>query len=136
MVVMNMIVNTSDLVGFEAETQKRNKAAAKAALSKLIASWESKQANKAKKLGGFGLLAVSLAACNSSNDLTDSSGVEHASVDAAITSNDAAITTAATTAALTDTGGTVHTSVNSAINSNLSKFKNESSAVEPQQKAP
>ena len=117
MVVMNMIVNTSDLVGFEAETQKRNKAAAKAALSKLIASWESKQANKAKKLGGFGLLAVSLAACNSSNDLTDSSGVEHASVDAAITSNDAAITTAATTAALTETGGTVHTSVNESINS-------------------
>ena len=122
MVVMNMIVNTSDLVGFEAETQKRNKAAAKAALSKLIASWESKQANKAKKLGGFGLLAVSLAACNSSNDLTDSSGVEHASVDAAITSNDAAIataaTTAATTAALTDSGGTVHASVNAAITSN------------------
>ena len=61
---------------------------------------------------------MSLAACNSSNDLTDSSGVEHASVDAAITSNDAAITTAATTAALTDTSGTVHTSVNAAINSN------------------
>ena len=96
---MNMIVKTSDLVGFEAENQNKNRAA-KAALSKLLASWESKQANKAKKIGGLGFLAVSLAACNndSSNDLTDASGVTHASVDAAITSNDAAIATAAAAA--------------------------------------
>ena len=62
---MNMIVKTSDLVGFEAETKNSKKAARKAALSKILAAWESKQANKAKKLGGFGFLAVSLAACNS-----------------------------------------------------------------------
>ncbi len=70
MVIMNMIVNTSDLVGFEAETEKTKKAARKAALSKLLATWESKQSNRAKKVGGFGLLAVSLAACNS-DDSTD-----------------------------------------------------------------
>ena len=104
MVIMNMIVKTSDLVGFEAENQNKNRAA-KAALSKLLASWESKQANKAKKIGGFGLLAVSLAACNNdSNDLTDASGFTHASVDAAITSNDVQIANGAETAALTYNG--------------------------------
>ena len=42
----------------------------KKAISKLVASWETKQAERAKKIGGFGLLAVSLAACNSSSDDT------------------------------------------------------------------
>ena len=63
---MNMIVNTSDLVGYEAETQI--KANNKNALAKLLKAWESKQAKKAKTVGGFGLLAVSLAACNTSSD--------------------------------------------------------------------
>jgi len=104
MVIMNMIVKTSDLVGFEAENQNINKAA-KAALSKLLASWETKQANKAKKIGGLGFLAVTLAACNdSSSDLVDTSGVTHATVDAAITSNDAQIANGAETAALTYNG--------------------------------
>ena len=69
MVNMNMIVNTSDLVGYEAETQniKANK---NTALAKLLKAWESKQAKKAKTVGGFGLLAVSLAACNTSTDDT------------------------------------------------------------------
>jgi hypothetical protein len=66
MVNMNMIVNTSDLVGYEAETQI--KANNKNALNKLLKAWESKQAKKAKTVGGFGLLAVSLAACNTSSD--------------------------------------------------------------------
>ena len=38
------------------------------AVAKLVASWEKKQAIRAKKVGGLGLLAVSLAACNSSSD--------------------------------------------------------------------
>ncbi len=61
---MNMIVNTSDLVGYEAETEENKKAARKASLSKILAAWESKQASKAKKYGSLGFLAVSLAACN------------------------------------------------------------------------
>jgi hypothetical protein len=64
MVNMNMIVNTSDLVGYEAETEENKKAARKASLSKILAAWESKQASKAKKYGSLGFLAVSLAACN------------------------------------------------------------------------
>jgi S-layer protein len=66
MVNMNMIVNTSELVGYEAET-KTTKASGTQALAKLIATWEKKQAN-AKRIGGLGLLAVSLAACNSDDD--------------------------------------------------------------------
>ena len=53
---MNMIVKTSDLVGFEAENQKTKTAAAKAALSKLIAS--NQTGKQSEKLGGFGLLVV------------------------------------------------------------------------------
>ena len=69
MVNMNMMVNTSDLLN-EADTEKNNKIAQKKALSKLLAAWESKSAQKAKTYGGLGFLAVSLAACNSSSDDT------------------------------------------------------------------
>ena len=62
---MNMIVNKSDLVGYEAV---ETKAAKKEALAKLVAAWESKQAQNARRFGGLGFLAVSLAACNSSDD--------------------------------------------------------------------
>ena len=62
---MNMIVNASDLVVSEAETNKLKKAASRDAVSKLVKLWESKQAQKAKTFGGLGLMAVSLAACNS-----------------------------------------------------------------------
>ncbi len=64
---MNMIVNKSDLVGYEAV---ETKAAKKEALAKLVAAWESKQARNARRFGGLGFLAVSLAACNSSDDDT------------------------------------------------------------------
>ena len=70
MVNMNMMVNTSDLVGYEAEMKEQKNIALKKAVSKLVASWESKQAKKATKLGGLGLMAISLAACNSSSDDT------------------------------------------------------------------
>ena len=60
---MNMIVNKSDLVGYEAVDRTTAK---KEALAKLVAAWESKQAKKAARFGGLGFLAVSLAACNSS----------------------------------------------------------------------
>ena len=66
---MNMIVNTSELVGYEAET-KTTKASGTQALAKLISTWERKQA-KAKRIGGLGLLAVSLAACNNDDDSAD-----------------------------------------------------------------
>ena len=67
MVNMNMIFNKSDLVGYEAVDRTEAK---KNALAKIVAAWESKQAKNATRLGGFGLLAVSLAACNSSSDDT------------------------------------------------------------------
>ena len=67
---MNMMVNASELVGSEAEKNKISEMALKKAVSKLVASWEKKQAARAKKIGGLGFLAVSLAACNSSSDDT------------------------------------------------------------------
>jgi len=140
MVNMNMIVNSSDLVGYEAETKIETKGAVSKAqaLNKLLKIWEARQMQSGKKVAGFGLLAVSLAACNSDDDtpfaqsdidsavaavdlttdnaaavsaaLTDASGTSHATVDAAITSNDAAVTTAA----LTHTDGTVYATVDAA----------------------
>lgn len=65
---MNIMVNASELVASEAEMKKNSETATKTAISKLVASWEKKQATRAKKIGGFGLLAISLAACNSSSD--------------------------------------------------------------------
>ena len=75
---MNMIVNKSDLVGYEAVDRTEAK---KKALAKLVSAWESKQARNAKRFGGLGFLAVSLAACNSSSDASvcSSSGVSSAS---------------------------------------------------------
>ena len=67
---MNMMVNTSELVANEAETKKIAGTELKRAVSKLVASWERKQTSKATKLGGLGLMAISLAACNSSSDDT------------------------------------------------------------------
>ena len=67
---MNMMVNTSELVVNEAETNKNSGEALKNAVSKLVASWERKQAKKLARVGGLGFLAVSLAACNTSSDDT------------------------------------------------------------------
>ena len=67
MVNMNMIVNKSDLVGYEAVDRTEVK---KKALAKIVAAWESKQAKNAARFGGLGFLAVSLAACNSSDETT------------------------------------------------------------------
>ncbi len=64
---MNMIVNKSDLVGYEAVNSTK---ARKEALAKIVAAWESKQAKNAARFGGLGFLAISLAACNSSSDDT------------------------------------------------------------------
>jgi len=72
MVNMNMIVNASDLVGYEAENKKSKESARKDVLAKLVAAWESKNAKSAKKFGTLGLLAVSLAACNNDDDDTAS----------------------------------------------------------------
>jgi Ca2+-binding RTX toxin-like protein len=68
MVNMNMIVNASDLVGYEAENKKSKIESRKEILSKLVAAWEGKNAKSAKKIGTLGLLAVSLAACNNDDD--------------------------------------------------------------------
>ena len=71
---MNMIVNASDLVGYEAENKKSKESARKEVLAKLVAVWEGKNSRSAKKFGTLGLLAVSLAACNSDDD--DTSALE------------------------------------------------------------
>jgi hypothetical protein len=128
-------------------------------VSKLVSAWEKKN-SKVGRAAGVSLMALSLAACGSddttpfsqvdvdaaktasltgsdgtahatvdaavtSNDtaistaaLTGSDGTAHATVDAAVTSNDTAISTAATTAALTGADGTVHASVDAAVTSN------------------
>jgi len=70
-------------------------------VGKLTAAWEKKN-SKAARAGGVSLMALSLAACGGSDDtpfsqvdldtaLTDASGTKHATVDAAITSNDVTI---------------------------------------------
>ena len=97
-------------------------------VKKLTAVWEKKN-SKAARAGGVSLMALSLAACGGSDDtpyseadktaavttaLTDASGTKHATVDAAITSND----TAAIATALTDASGTKHATVDAAITSN------------------
>jgi len=90
---MNMIVSTSELVGYEAET-KATKASGTQALAKLISNWERKQAS-AKKVGGLGLLAISLAACNSDDDSTsDADAAALAAVQAQLTAALAAQATA------------------------------------------
>jgi hypothetical protein len=67
MVNMNMIVSTSDLVGYEAEKTNSTQSARKEALNKLVSLWEKKAAST-KRAGAFGMIAVSLAACNSDDD--------------------------------------------------------------------
>lgn len=75
MVNMNMIVNTSDLVGYEAEKIAKATSARSEALAKAVAIWENNQFKSAKRLGGFGMLAVTLAACNSDDDDTAAADV-------------------------------------------------------------
>jgi hypothetical protein len=108
-------------------------------VSKLVSAWEKKN-SKTARAGGVSLMALSLAACGSSDDdavsytqaqldlakttatadgataaLKDASNVAHASVDAAITSNDTTVTADAKTAALTHTDNTVYASVDAAF---------------------
>jgi hypothetical protein len=86
-------------------------------VTKLVNVWEKKN-SKVARAGGLSLMALSLAACGSDDDtpfsqvdvdaakatattaaLTGADGTVHASVDAAVTSNDTAIAAAATTTA-------------------------------------
>lgn len=110
-------------------------------LQKLVAIWEKKNSRVAKA-GGVSLMALSLAACGDDDTtpfsqadvdsakstattaaLTGSDGTVHASVDAAVTSNDATVKAAGSTEALTATDGTVYASVDAAVTagSNLSQ---------------
>jgi Ca2+-binding RTX toxin-like protein len=92
MVNMNMIVNASDLVGYEAENKKSKENSRKEVLAKLVAAWESKNSKAAKKFGTLGFLAVSLAACN--NDDDDSASADLAAQLAAAQAAQAAAETA------------------------------------------
>jgi len=97
-------------------------------VKKLVGAWEKKN-SKVARAGGVSLMALSLAACGSDDDtpfsqvdvdagkaaattaaLTGTDGTVHATVDAAVTSNDATVTTAA----LTGADGTIHASVDAA----------------------
>jgi hypothetical protein len=136
---MNMISTGTFLNEMEASDKQNN-----LLVKKLVGAWEQKN-SKTARAGGVSLMALSLAACGSSDDtsdtvsytqlqydnaktvasstaLTDAGSTTHATVDAAITSNDASITSAATTAAtttaLTDAGSTTHATVDAAITSN------------------
>jgi hypothetical protein len=73
MVNMNMIVNTSDLVGYEAEKTESKQMLRKEALAQLLSKWGRTQAKNSKKIGTLGFVAVSLAACNSDDDSSASS---------------------------------------------------------------
>jgi hypothetical protein len=147
MVNMNMIVNTSDLVGYEAEKLEEIKleTSKPRSLQNVLKAWEGKQARAGKKAAGFGLLAVSLAACNSDDsgftqadiDAAKAEGVAsvdttsddaaavaaalspHASLAAAVSSNDATVTATATAAALTHSDGTVFATVDAAKTAGL-----------------
>ena len=143
---MNMIVNTSDLVGYEAEKLEEIKleTSKPRSLQNVLKAWEGKQARAGKKAAGFGLLAVSLAACNDTSGFTqadmDASKAEgvasvdttlddaaavaaalspHATLAAAVSSNDSTVTAAATTAALTHADGTVYATVDAAKTAGL-----------------
>jgi len=70
MVNMNMIVNNSDLVGYEAEKTASKAMQKKQALALLLEKWGVARGKRATKIGGLGFLAVSLAACNSDSDST------------------------------------------------------------------
>jgi Ca2+-binding RTX toxin-like protein len=105
MVNMNMIVNTSDLVGYEAEKTASATLQRKAALAKLLKVWGKSQAKNAKKIGGFGMIAVSLAACNNDSDDTASADLaaQLAAANAAVAAAQAAQAAAEAAAATATT---------------------------------
>jgi hypothetical protein len=98
MVNMNMIFNSPSVVA-NGTKEKDTISTNKAALAKLMAAWEAKQ-KSAKKFGSFGLLAVTLAACNSDDDddapvaaAVDTTPFNQADIDAAVNTAVAAVNT-------------------------------------------
>ena len=137
---MNMISTGAFQTEVDVSDKQKN-----SMVSKLVRAWEEKN-SKTARAGGVSLLALSLAACGSSDDdsagsggtyseaemtvakskaksdaLTDSSGVLHADVDAAIKSNDTKI--------LTDSSGVLHADVDTAIKSNDTKIASDAAAA-------
>jgi hypothetical protein len=78
-------------------------------VNKLVSAWEQKN-SKTARAGGVSLMALSLAACGSSDDSGDSASYSQVQLDTA--------KTAAAATALTDSNSTVHASVDAAIISN------------------
>lgn len=102
MVNMNMIFNSPNAVANGTQTEDKT-SASKAALAKLMAAWEAKQ-KSAKKVGGLGLLAVTLAACNDDDDAPaaaapDTTPFSQADVDTQVAAAVAAVDTTADDAA-------------------------------------
>jgi hypothetical protein len=118
MVNMNMIVNTSDLVGYEAEENTNPKNVRENAVRKLVAIWEAKQARNAKRIGGLGLLAISLAACNSDDDSTsDADAATIATLTSQLAAANAAAAEATTEAATVNTVSSLTTGIDTATSS-------------------
>jgi hypothetical protein len=111
MVNMNMIFNGP---GISANgTQDIDKVSAdKSALGKMITAWETKQ-RSAKKLGGFGLMAVTLAACNSDDD-SSASGTDATPYDDAYVATQVAAATAAAEAAAAEAAATAKAAADAA----------------------
>jgi Ca2+-binding RTX toxin-like protein len=122
MVNMNMIVNTSDLVGYEAEKTASNTMLRKEALAKLLNKWGYTQAKNAKKLGTLGFLAVSLAACNSDDDDGAASDLasQLAAANAAVTAAQAAQAAAEAAQAAAETASAPAATAAAAAAANIS----------------
>jgi hypothetical protein len=100
---MNMISTGAFLTEIKTSEKKS------ALVSELVSAWEKKN-SKVARAGGVSLMALSLAACGSSDDTSDAVSYTQAQLDVA--------KTGASQTALTDSGGTVHADVNAAITSN------------------
>jgi Ca2+-binding RTX toxin-like protein len=98
---MNMISTGTFQSEMKASDKQKNPL-----VTKLVSAWEQKNSKKARA-GGISLMALSLAACGSSDDTSDAVSYTQAQLDTAKLN--------AKAAALTDAGGTVHATVDAAI---------------------
>jgi hypothetical protein len=100
-------------------------------VNKLVTAWEKKN-TKSARAGGVSLMALSLAACGSSEDSSSSDAVSYtqAQLDAAKLSATAAATAAAEAAASSDNGAAVSLALrNAAAEAGVSTFDGQSDAA-------
>jgi len=112
MVNMNMIFNGPG-ISANGTKDKDNVSADTTALGKMIIAWESKQ-KSAKKFGGFGLLAITLAACNDDDDSGSSAVADPTPYDEAYVAAQVAAATAAAEAAAAEAAATAQAAADAA----------------------